>query len=167
MGHPSLAPPQPAGWERGLAALMFGLLLAGIATLILAVQAGRPAPAPSERPVEGWIGESPAAGAMSAELPAPPEPAEPALTPAAIAPESEPRPAVKEWARVVNTNGRGVILHTEPRRGARTPTGLLEGARVTLVEVAGEEWARVRSAQGRVGWVPTDYLAPTEPPSGS
>src|SRR3712207_7501276 len=44
-------------------------------------------------------------------------------------------------------SGRGVILHAEPRRGARTPGGLLEGTRVTLLELAGDEWARVRSEE--------------------
>jgi hypothetical protein len=51
-----------------------------------------------------------------------------------------------------------VILHAEPRKGARLLSGLLEGAQVALLELAGKEWARVRSAQGQVGWVPTAYV---------
>jgi len=121
---------------------------------------------PSERPIEGWVGEPAGVEApVVAVEPAPPEPApalEPAPAPAATDPESEPRLAIDGRARVVNTAGRGVVLHTEPRKGARMPAGLLEGAQVTLVELAGEEWARVRSAQGQVGWVPTEYLAPVD-----
>jgi len=145
---------------------MFGFLLAGIATLILAAQASRPAPAPSERPIEGWVGEPAGVEApVVAAEPAPPGPTpalEPAPTPVASGPESEPRLAIDGRAQVVNTAGRGVVLHTEPRRGARMPAGLLEGARVTVVEHAGEDWARVRSAQGQIGWVPTEYLAPAD-----
>jgi Bacterial SH3 domain len=75
---------------------------------------------------------------------------------------AEPALAVDGRARVVKTAGRGVVLHAEPRRGARLPAGLLEGAPVTLLELAGEEWARVRSPQGQVGWVPTAYLVPAD-----
>jgi hypothetical protein len=159
--RPHVRPTEP---PSVLTALMLAFLLAGIATLVLAVQADRPAPAPADRPVEGWVGESPGTEAMVAELPAPPEAVAPDL--GAVAgtseSESEPRLAVGGWARVVNTAGRGVVLHTEPRKGARMPTGLLEGAQVTLVELAGDEWARVRPAQGQLGWVPTEYLAPVD-----
>ena len=62
-------------------------------------------------------------------------------------------------ARVVNTDNLGVVLRAAPRTDARLPRGLLEGARVTVLERAGDEWARVRGENGVEGWVPVRYLA--------
>ena len=165
--------PRPTERTTVLAALMVVMLLIGCTALILAVQAARPPAAPKERPVEGWVAGATVPGSVesSAAVPtvkpiAPPAaptvmpitvPAAPPVEPVAAAPVV----AVGRPARVANTSGRGVILHTEPRKGARTPAGLLEGASVILLDLSGAEWARVRSAQGQVGWVPTEYLAPT------
>jgi hypothetical protein len=152
-------------------ALMVTMLLAGLAVLVLVGQAIQ-APASRSPRLATTQGEAatPADGAMPpveapsatvapavAELPSP-APPPPAIEELA----AHPALAIGAPAQVANTDTLGVVLHAAPRTGARTPTGLLEGARVTLVEVAGEEWARVRSAQGQVGWVPTAYLAPAE-----
>ena len=152
--------------EAALAALMCVMLLLGCTAIVLAVQAARPNAAPRERPLEGWVGGPPDVRAVESSEPSTPVPTiVPTVQPLAPPTEpvrAEPALAIDGRARVVNTAGRGVILHAEPRRGARLPTGLLEGAPVTLLELAGEEWARVRSPQGRVGWVPTAYLAPAD-----
>jgi len=168
-GRPRRAPRRSTEPEAILAALMLVMLLIGFTAVVLARQADRPRAAPRARPIEGWVGrtsDAQAVGSSASSAPAPTiVPSVP--PPAPSASQSEPVPAgpafaVNGQAQVANTAGRGVILHAEPRRGARTPSGLLEGARVTLLELAGEEWARVRSAQGRVGWVPTAYLVPTD-----
>ncbi|MBA1148443.1 TIGR04211 family SH3 domain-containing protein [Ectothiorhodospiraceae bacterium WFHF3C12] len=48
------------------------------------------------------------------------------------------------------------------RSGAGTQYKILDtlttGARVEVLETRGEEWARVRAADGQVGWVLTQYL---------
>ena len=62
-------------------------------------------------------------------------------------------------ARVVNTDNLGVVLRAAPRVDARLPRGLLEGARVTVMEGAGDDWARVRGENDVEGWVPVRYLA--------
>ena len=149
-----------------LAALMLVMVLIGFAAVVLAAQADHPPTAPRERPVEGWVGGPPAVRAVESSEPSTPVstivPTVQPLAPPAEPVRAEPALTVDGRARVVNTAGRGVVLHAEPRRGARMPAGLLEGASVTLLELAGEEWARVRSPQGRVGWVPTAYLAPAD-----
>jgi hypothetical protein len=61
---------------------------------------------------------------------------------------------------VANTDGEGVVLRVSPRLADRTPRGLVDGARVTILERNGTEWARVRGDNGETGWVPTQYLAP-------
>ena len=152
--------------DAALAALMLVMVLIGFAAVVLAAQADRPPTAPRERPVEGWVGGTRGVQAVESSGPSTSVPTvvptvQP-LTPPAGPVRAEPALAVDGRARVVHTAGRGVVLHAEPRRGARLPAGLLEGAPVTLLELAGEEWARVRSPQGRVGWVPTAYLAPVD-----
>lgn len=65
-------------------------------------------------------------------------------------------------ARVANTDGMGVVLHDAPRKGARRPSGLLEGAKVTVLGMSGGEWVQVRAAGRPDGWVPAAYLAPID-----
>ena len=73
-----------------------------------------------------------------------------------------PRLVVGGRARVVNTDGLGLILHAAPRADARTPAGLLEGTTVTILEFASEDWTRVQAETRQVGWVPTVFLAPSD-----
>jgi hypothetical protein len=92
---------------------------------------------------------------------------EPAVEPAVrpTAPEERadaPGLTVGARARVANTDGLGVVLHTAPRADARRPAGLLEGTRVTVVELVGAEWARVQAEARQDGWVATAFLAATE-----
>ena len=150
--------------------LMLSLLLMGLAGLIMVVQAFQAPSARAERtraisPVVGALPtdesvapsvEQQAAAPVPAADPAPAGDPAPASVPAvAAAPTLAPNAA----AQVANTDGLGVILYTAPRTGARSPRGLLEGARVTVVEASGSDWIRVRAANGLDGWVPTRYLA--------
>lgn len=89
---------------------------------------------------------------------APPAPVAEAATPA-------PEPLaldVGAQARVANTDGLGVVFSSAPRDGSRLPAGLVEGTNVTIVERAGEDWARVQSDGNKAGWVRTAYLAPAD-----
>jgi SH3 domain-containing protein len=88
----------------------------------------------------------------------PPMSAEPGPSPEATPSGEGPG----ERLRVANTDGLGVVLASAPRQGARTPRGLREGTRVTLLQRAGDEWALVRADHGLDGWIPTHYLASAE-----
>ena len=90
--------------------------------------------------------------------------------PAAILPIEVPVPTAVPTAiaaptltpdrfRVANTGGSGVALHSAPRRDARLPRGIMEGAPVTVLERDGSGWARVRADDGQEGWVGATYLA--------
>jgi hypothetical protein len=73
-----------------------------------------------------------------------------------------PRLVVGGQARVVKTDGLGLILHAAPNTETRRPAGLLEGTTVTILELASDEWARVQAETQQVGWVPTGFLAPID-----
>jgi hypothetical protein len=77
---------------------------------------------------------------------------------------SQPTPTAPSanTVRVVNTDGLGVVLHSAPRREARVPRGFLEGAKLIVLERSGDQWAKVRGADGQEGWVSAQYLAPAE-----
>jgi hypothetical protein len=62
-------------------------------------------------------------------------------------------------ARIVKTGGRGVVLYSSRRQGARLPAGILEGAIVSVLETSGAEWTRVQGA-GQTGWVRSEFLGP-------
>jgi hypothetical protein len=169
-----------------LAGLMLVLLLFGVATMLLVSQAARTpvaraaAPAPlqllqSKTSVKAATSVEVAQAAPSAETTteaaALPEaqPASDAAPPAAsetVTPQpSVPAPAglvAGAQARVANTEGLGVVLHDAPRKDARRPSGLLEGATVTVLGVVGDEWVQVRAAGRPDGWVPAAYLTPSE-----
>jgi hypothetical protein len=66
--------------------------------------------------------------------------------------------AVGARARVANTDGQGVVFHTAPRPNARVPAGLLEGTAVSVLQLSGDEWARVQSDAKKTGWVRAAYL---------
>lgn len=174
--------------SRTSALVMLALLIFGICSLLALVISLPASQARADRPTRPL---SPLVGAIPVDAPAAGEEAAssalvfeavPTLTPppvSAPAPAVEPAPAaapappvpaasapsplaVNRSARVTNTDGVGVILHTAPRTGARAPRGLLEGAQVTIVEASGADWARVRTQNGLDGWVPTRYLAPVQ-----
>jgi hypothetical protein len=90
---------------------MFVMLLIGFTALILAMQAGRPPPAPRERPVEGWVGGAANAQTVeSSESSAPVPTSMPSAQPPAPLAEpvqAEPALAGEGQARVTNTAGRG------------------------------------------------------------
>ena len=67
--------------------------------------------------------------------------------------------AVGARARVANTDGLGVVFYAAPRDSARLPAGLLEGTVITILELSGEDWARVQSDGKQAGWVRTAYLS--------
>lgn len=95
---------------------------------------------------------------------APAASATPRATPAATAaPTSAPTSvaaASGRRARVVRTGGRGVVMYSAPRDGARLPAGVLEGAVVVVLDTASGGWTRVQVDGGRSGWVRSEFLAP-------
>ena len=110
-------------------------------------------PERSERVRAGYIPPAEAAPPSTDTAAAAAPVSQPTLAPTAVPTRAPDR------FRVANTDGVGVVLHTAPRRDARVPRGLMEGARVTVVERVGTEWARVRSDDGQEGWVGASYLA--------
>jgi hypothetical protein len=72
-------------------------------------------------------------------------------------------PAAGTHMRVAHTEGQGVVLRTAPRVDARVPRGLLDGVPVTVIELSGAGWVRVRDDNGLDGWVPAQYLATAAP----
>jgi uncharacterized protein YgiM (DUF1202 family) len=73
-------------------------------------------------------------------------------------PAGRSTPATGQY-RVANTDGQGVALRAAPD-GDRLPgKGYDEGATVTVIERNGD-WAHIRGADGRDGWVPAATLAP-------
>lgn len=126
-------------------------------TLVTALRRREPA-----RPLDGAV--SPLSGVGDGEEHAPAR-----RSPAPGADEiqqddgsSLPRLTVGGRARVVNTDGVGVVLRTAPRDGARRPAGLLEGMNVSVLDLVGGEWAYVQSGTGQPGWVPARFLAPSD-----
>jgi hypothetical protein len=121
-------------------------------------------PATPSQPIQG---KTPVM-AMSA-APMTEEPTEsPAVTPPTPVAETTPLTpesrglAVGAQARVANTDGLGVVFYAAPRDGARLPAGLLEGTVITVLELSGEDWARVQSDGRKTGWVRVAYLTPTD-----
>jgi hypothetical protein len=164
---------QTAEPEAALTGLMLGLLLAGflVAALVPQILDSVPLHLPRPRaertnparPTAGVV--PPAAPAQAEAAPLQGEPAvEPAVRPTAPEERADAAPGltVGARARVANTDGLGVVLHTAPRADARQPAGLLEGTRVTVVELVGAEWARVQAENRQGGWVATTFLAATE-----
>lgn len=108
-------------------------------------------------------------GTEPASRDAPPNPPAPAPSPAAQPPSSTAATtAPAAPARVVvRTGSIGATLRVEPARDADFLTILPDG---TLLEMVGEArladdlvWQRVRTRDGREGWVAADLLVPAEP----
>ena len=177
-GHLHATPRPPLMRRRGpehegtLAAFMVALVVVGVAIWALAAPGGyvslpsqllqlvRASEAPISRPTDGVV------PAPAPIVPAAADPADASIVTAATdtlsvdTAVSTPALAVGKQARVVNTEGQGVVLHAAPQAGARRPSGLLEGVTVTVLELRGEDWARVQSSSRQAGWVPVTYLAP-------
>jgi uncharacterized protein YgiM (DUF1202 family) len=162
--------------STALACLCLVLALAGLAVLhssiwseptrdstLRGLTAALVGPGATKRPRSGAGADAPSRPAPAATTSgaSTAEPAAGADRPAAEAPPAADLP-VGGQARVANTDNLGVVLRTAPRPDARVPRGLMEGAAVTLVERAGDEWAHVRAANGQQGWVPLRYLAPAD-----
>ena len=96
----------------------------------------------------------PTAGPPATAVPRATAAATPVATPAATTIAGAGR-----RARVVKTSGRGVVLYSSPRQGARLPAGILEGAVVSILETSGAEWTRVQGT-GQTGWVRSEFLGP-------
>ena len=138
-----------------LAGLMLTLLLGGVVVLVAALDlsvSARPISPGSwfsrttpSRPVEGatvaasTLSTTPSGVSLSA-----PSPTEAEGT---VGAESNGRGlGALRWEcspRVAHTEGLGVVLHAAPTSSARLPAGFLEGARVTVIEMAGTGSARV------------------------
>jgi hypothetical protein len=82
--------------------------------------------------------------------------------PAEQSSESTARLATGARARVANTDNLGVVFYTAPREGTRQPAGLMEGTSVTVLELSGDQWARVQTDAKKAGWVRAEYLVTTE-----
>jgi hypothetical protein len=61
--------------------------------------------------------------------------------------------------RVRNTDGIGVALRSQPNEHSRTPSGLAEGAVAEALE-SSNGYVRVRTRDGREGWIPDAYFDP-------
>ena len=156
-----------------LAGLMLTLLLGGVVVLVAALDISvstRPIPPGSwfsrtttSRPVEGatvtasTLSETPSGVPLSA-----PSTTEDEGAVGAEVTVGASVLTVGSVARVAHTEGLGVVLHAAPTSSARLPAGFLEGARVTVIEMAGPDWARVQSETRRTGWVPAAFLAASE-----
>jgi hypothetical protein len=161
------------GNDAGLGAFMVVLLLASIVVLVIAAQKfGAVAPreipllsrlrqsSATTRPIDGAVRASPVLDRAIADAGRRGDTSVPA---SASAPMAPPLPvlAVGSRARVVNTDGAGVVLRSAPRDSARRPAGLFEGDAVTVLDLAGGDWAQVQGGR-QTGWVPTAFLAPAE-----
>ena len=157
--------------DSALPFILVVLLAAGAAWLLLSSQLleitvprsliPKERPATLSRPIQGTTPVSTMSAAPPME-----EPTEgPAVTPPAPAAEATPLTpesrglAVGAQARIANTDGLGVVFHAAPRAGARLPAGLLEGTMTIVLELSGEDWARVQSDGRKIGWVHVAYLA--------
>jgi len=116
----------------------------------VAVDAAQAEPAPPEA-VEAPA--DPSAPVVAAA--APPAPAAPSAP-------AEDVLAVGGHAKVVNTDGQGVVLYAAPRPSGRQPAGLLEGTVVTVLELQEADWAQVQSAAKQTGWVHASFLTPAD-----
>jgi hypothetical protein len=170
---------QPPSHDTLLAAFMLALAIVSIAFPLLSTPSltitlprglvGATSRSVEARPRDGAEPVAEHSPAVDAEESTRAQPAPVAVLPAPAAEivteESDPPAARLEVggrARVVNTDGAGVVLHAAPRAGARRPAGLLDGTAVAVLELVGEEWARVQSDSKLAGWVPAAYLAPVD-----
>jgi hypothetical protein len=79
----------------------------------------------------------------------------------AVAPTAQPtQQPEQDRATVAHTDGVGVVLRASPRDSDWTPRGFMDGARVTILERKGTDWAYIRGENGQEGWVPARYLVP-------
>jgi hypothetical protein len=166
-----------------LATLMLALLMVGIVTVILSVQAihtivptdlttllartnpTRPADGatPPARPVKAALAQTDQATAAEAAPVAITAPVETtpatdaAAAPAAATPVSTGL-AIGQRAHIAHTDGMGVVLHSAPNTNARRPAGLMDGAAVTVLALADGDWVQVRSDSKQTGWVPAAFL---------
>jgi hypothetical protein len=62
--------------------------------------------------------------------------------------------------RVANTDGQGVVLRASARDDDRTPSALVEGTTVSVLEMSGTDWVHVHADSGLEGWIPSKYLMP-------
>jgi hypothetical protein len=120
--------------------------------------------AAESRPVRGAV-PTPTAATPAPTTPAAPPTAAvatlapgPTLAAAAAQPTAEPNPGTR--LRIAHTDGQGVAVRSAPDDAAREPAGFLEGAQVTELERAGNDWVRVRGDGGLEGWVRAAYLEP-------
>lgn len=162
--------PQPPGASRPVDGVVPETRPFSVAALsikpIVAVDAAQAVPAPPEA-VEAPA-PLPAPVVAAAAPPAPAGPSAPvaaAAVPSASAAPSAPAAgvlAVGGHAKVVNTDGQGVVLYAAPRPSGRQPAGLLEGTVVTVLELQDADWAQVQSASKQTGWVHASFLAPAD-----
>lgn len=76
-------------------------------------------------------------------------------------------PTPTEWLRVARTDGEGVYLRRTTRMADRLEAWP-EGTPLQVVgrdaEAEGLLWKKVMDPDGRIGWVPAQYVVPSPPP---
>jgi len=124
----------------------------------------------------GGPGETPVAELQPAPTPTVPATAQPEISrrpvaapkpaaspPPAASPDPAEAPALQRL-RIVNTQGQGANLRAAAGSQAARLKTVAEGALVDLVgpgeEVGGVTWRQVRDADGTIGWIAAELLAP-------
>ena len=154
-------------WPLAVSILFGGVVVAvvGLSLLNAARPESRPKPTPASTPSTALspIAQATAASTRPAASPSP------APAPTAIAPEpaATATPEPPRYARVFNTGGLGVNLRRDPGPQGQA---LLAVPETTILRLLGPEetvQARVwrlceHEARGVQGWVPAEYLQPTD-----
>ena len=157
-------------WWPLAASVLFGGAVAAVVGLSLLNAARpesrpKPTPAAAESPSPAGVA-APAAPASTRAPRAAPSPA-PSPTPLAVAPEPAASPEPPRYARVFNTGGLGVNLRKDPGPQGQPLLAVSETAILRLLGPEETVQARVwrlceHQARGVQGWVPAEYLQPTD-----
>ncbi len=135
-----------AGWLP-IAVIAVGLLLGGLP--IIAASKG-PAPTPNPVPVIAAEVESPTAA---------PEPDPPTATPE---PEPTADPNAVVFTKYVSADGDGAYVRYAPDWAARVKAWP-DGTSIGIIEFVSSDWARVRTPDGYIGYMPREYLSDWAP----
>jgi hypothetical protein len=156
-------------WWPLVGSVLFALVVAGVVALAV-LNATRPdaraRPTPPSAAAEGPTARPTDAGPPAAPPPRTPTPATRPPTPTAPAPPTATPPPPR-YARVVNTGGIGVNLRRDPGPQGQPVTAVPDNALLRLVGPEETVQARLwrlceHEARGVQGWVPAEYLQPTD-----
>jgi SH3-like domain-containing protein len=154
--EPSRPMPRAQWIGLGLVAALAVALTAGLVFVILTLT--RPGGGQTATPTPLALGVTPTVAAQTVATIF----ASPAVAASPAAPAVTPQPTIQRL-QVANTGGGNVNLRRDPGQDGERITTLQEG---TLVEIVGPDrvvdgmnWRNVRTLQGDVGWIASDYLA--------